>query len=247
MRTANPTMNDKAFASLQHVSSTNQMTVEGTINKTLLSLLLLIVSAGYVWSMFLDGGYSSWFTAILIGGSILGLIVAVITVFKKSWAPVTTPLYALLEGGVIGLLSALLETMFPGIVIQAAALTFGTLLLMLGLYKYRIIPVTDKLRMGIVMATGAIFFIYLITWILSFFSVAVPFIHEGGTFGIIFSLVVVGVAAFNLLLDFDFIEKGSTRNLPKYMEWYGAFGLIVTLVWLYIEILRLLSKIRSSD
>lgn len=247
MRTANPTLNEKLFSKLQHVSSKNQMTVNGTINRTLLSLLLVVLSASYVWSLFLANGFSPAMMGILIVGSILGFITAIITVFKMSWAPVTTPIYALLEGGIIGLLSAFMETLFPGIVIQAAALTFGVLLLMLALYRYRIIKVTEKLRMGIIVATGAIVLIYLVTWILSFFGVAIPYIHQGGPIGIIFSLIVVGIAAFNLLLDFDFIEKGSQRNLPKYMEWYGAFGLLVTLIWLYIEILRLLSKIRSND
>ncbi len=247
MRTANPALNKKSFASLEHVSPHEQMTINGTINKTLLSLLLVIISATYVWNQFTSAGFTSWMNGVLIGGSILGLIVAFVTIFKKEWSPVTVPLYALLEGGVLGLLSAFFESLFPGIVFQAVILTFGTLLIMLYLYRYKIITVTKKLRMGIIMATGAIFLVYLVSWILGFFGIGIPLIHQGGTIGIIFSLVVVGIAAFNLLLDFDFIEKASSRNVPKYMEWYGAFGLLVTLVWLYIEILRLLSKLRSNN
>ncbi|MEM7009483.1 MAG: Bax inhibitor-1/YccA family protein, partial [Thermodesulfobacteriota bacterium] len=181
----------------------------------------------------------------LYGGLIGGLIFAFITIFKKTWAPITAPIYAILEGLAIGGISAIFELQFSGIVFQAVSLTFGTLFAMLVTYRLGLIKVTEKFRMGVVAATGAIFVVYLLSFVLGFFSINVPFIHSGGTIGILFSLFVVVIAALNLVLDFDFIEKGAEHGAPKYMEWYGAFGLIITLVWLYIEFLRLLSKLRQ--
>ena len=174
-----------------------------------------------------------------------GLIVGFVTIFKKEWAPVTSPIYALCEGLFIGGISAIFEVRYPGIVIQAIALTFGTLFCLLTAYKSGMIKVTENFKLGIVAATGAICLIYFVSFIMGFFGASIPMIHSSGPVGIGFSLVVVTIAALNLVLDFDFIEQGSTMGLPKYMEWYAAFGLVVTLVWLYIEILRLLAKLRS--
>jgi uncharacterized YccA/Bax inhibitor family protein len=243
MRTANPALNKNTFVSFTSTSK-EHMTIDGTVNKSFIMLVLLLLTAFFSWNAFLSGELESnmWIFYLGIFG---GLVVAIITIFKKEWAPYTAPLYALLEGLVLGFLSSIMETMFPGIVIQAVALTFGTLFCLLFAYKSGWIKATENFKLGVFAATGAICLIYLVTWILGFFSISVPYIHDSGTVGIIFSLFVVVIAALNLVLDFDFIEKGSERKAPKYMEWYAAFGLMVTLIWLYIEILRLLSKIRS--
>lgn len=183
---------------------------------------------------------------LMLLGGIGGFIVALITVFKAQWSPITAPIYAALQGLFLGGLSATMDAMYPGIVIQAVALTFGTMFGMLFLYRAGIIKVTEKFRSGLLAATAGIFFVYLLSWILGFFGIQMPMIHEGGLLGIGFSLFVVVIAALNLLLDFDFIHKSSGMGAPKYMEWYGAFGLMVTLVWLYIEFLRLLSKLNRE-
>jgi uncharacterized YccA/Bax inhibitor family protein len=170
-----------------------------------------------------------------------------VTVFKKSRAGVTAPIYALLEGLLLGGLSAIFEAQYPGIVIQAVGLTFGTLFCLLVAYTSRMIKVTQNFRLGVFAATGGIALFYLASMVLGFFGIHIPYIHEGGLIGIGFSLFIVVIAALNLVLDFDFIEQAAAQGAPRYMEWYGAFGLIVTLVWLYIEILRLLSKLRSRN
>jgi uncharacterized YccA/Bax inhibitor family protein len=184
---------------------------------------------------------------LMFGGLIGGFIVAMVTVFKKEWSPVTAPIYALLEGLVLGGISAFMDLRYPGIAIQAVGLTFGTLFALLLAYRSGLIPVTQKLRMGIVAATGGIMVFYLLQMLLGFFGIQFSSINGNGFIGIGFSLIVVAVAALNLVLDFDFIERGVQYGAPKYMEWYGAFGIIVTLVWLYLEILRLLSKLRSRN
>ena len=245
MKSSNPALGGKTFEQYQPgIQTVGAMTINGTINKTLILLALVIIPAVWVWNMFYESGIESiglW----MYGGLFGGLIVAFVTIFKKTWAPFTAPIYAVLEGLLIGGLSAAIEAQFSGIVFQAVALTFGTLFAMLVTYRMGLIKVTEKFKMGVVAATGAIFVVYLASLGLSFFSINVPFIHSGGTLGILFSLFVVVIAALNLVLDFDFIEKGAEHGAPKYMEWYGAFGLIVTLVWLYIEFLRLLSKLRQ--
>ena len=180
-----------------------------------------------------------------IGGAIGGLIFALITCFKPTWAPITAPLYAAAEGLFIGAISAFAESRFPGIVLQAVGLTFGTLFALLGAYRSGLIKATENFKLGVCAATGGIMMIYLATFILGMFGVHIPFIHGSGLFGIGFSAFVVVIAALNLVLDFDFIENASDHGAPKYMEWVGAFGLMVTLVWLYIEILHLLMKLRS--
>jgi uncharacterized YccA/Bax inhibitor family protein len=179
------------------------------------------------------------------GGFIGGFIVAMVTVFKHAWAPYTTPLYAAFEGAALGGISFIFEQQYPGIVSQAIFLTFGTLGALLVAYRSGIIKATENFKLGVAAATGGIFLVYLLSFIVGFFGVEVPLIHSSGTFGILFSLFVVVIAALNLVLDFDFIEEGAERGAPKYMEWYGAFGLLVTLIWLYLEILRLLAKLQS--
>jgi len=238
MKTSNPVLSSKAFDNLTFTGDAQVMTVQGTVNKTLLLLFLLFISASWIWGRALVSGGFIWL------GLIGGFITALATVFKKEWAPVTSPLYAVCEGLALGGISAFMEMQYPGIVTQAVALTFGTLFCLLLAYKANLIRATEKFKSGIFAATGGICLVYIISWLLGLFGFGIPLIHSSGLLGIGFSLFVVGIAALNLVIDFDFIEQASANNLPKYMEWYGAFALIVTLVWLYIEILRLLSKLR---
>ena len=246
MRTANPALNSKTF---QEYSSrtgvVDSMTIQGTVNKTAIILCCLLLSAGWTWNMFYSSGNPAVVMPWMIGGAIGGFIVALITVFKKTAAPITAPIYALLEGLFIGGISSIFEAQYPGIVIQAVGLTFGTLFALLFAYKSGFIKATENFKLGVVAATGSIMLIYFASILLGFFGIRIPFIHDSGPLGILFSLVVVVIAALNLVLDFDFIEHGAEQGAPKFMEWYAAFGLIVTLVWLYIEILRLLAKLRS--
>jgi uncharacterized YccA/Bax inhibitor family protein len=216
------------------------MTLQGTVNKT--GVLLLCVLATAAWSFNQTSEDAAPWVVI---GAIGGFITALVTVFKKNWSPVTAPIYALLEGLVLGGISALLERQFHGIAMQAAGLTMGTLLCLLLAYSSGIIRVSENFKLGVVAATGAIMLVYLASMILGLFGHTIPFIHDNGLIGIGFSLLVVGVAAMNLVLDFDLIDSAARTGAPKYMEWYGAFALMVTLIWLYIEILRLLSKLRS--
>lgn len=250
MKTSNPALSEKMFSELGSASIPREeaMTIGGTVNKTLISLLILIGAAIYTWSLSSDWGAEGGISPYIMGGAIGGFVVALITIFKKEWSPVTVPIYAALEGLFLGAISAqYAQAFYPGIVFQAIGLTMGTFLVMLLLYRSNLVPVTQKLRMGIIAATGGIAILYLFTWIMGFFMEPgyIPMIHQSGYIGIGFSLLVVGVAAFNLLLDFDFIEKASIQRVPKYMEWFGAFGILVTLIWLYIEFLRLLSKLRD--
>jgi uncharacterized YccA/Bax inhibitor family protein len=248
MRTGNPALTDNTFAAVGRVARTDEaMTIQGTANKTLLLLICVLITAGWVWSKYFQAMNPQAVTPYLIVGAIGGLIMALVTIFKQTWAPITAPIYALLEGLVIGGVSAMVESQFHGIVIQAVALTFGTCLALLLAYKSGLIRATAKFKMGVVAATGGIMLFYVITMVLGFFKIQVPLIYSNSLAGIGFSLFVVIIAALNLVLDFDFIEQGSAQGLPKYMEWYGAFALMVTLIWLYLEMLRLLAKINSRE
>ncbi|MBM4284634.1 MAG: Bax inhibitor-1/YccA family protein [Deltaproteobacteria bacterium] len=247
MRTANPALSDTTFQGLPRVAQAEAMTLQGTVNKSFFLLLCVLVTAFWTWQKFFVARDPAVVTPWLVGGLIGGLVVGFITIFKKEWAAVTSPLYGLLQGLVIGGISAFAEAQFPGIVLQAVALTFGTLLCLLMAYTSGLIRATENFKLGVVAATGGIFIIYLVTLVLGLFGVNVPYIHQGGWVGIVFSLFVVVVAALNLVLDFDFIENGVAQRAPRYMEWYAAFGLMVTLIWLYLEILRLLAKLRSRD
>ncbi len=242
MRTANPALNADTFVGSAGVSETETMTLQGAVNKTGILLGILVLASSWTWNQaHIDvPGVLRWTLICAIAGFVVGLV----TVFKKSWSPVTAPVYALLEGLVLGGISAFFERQYPGIVIQAVALTFGTLAALLAAYTSRIISVTQNFKLGVVAATGGIAILYLINMGMMFFGRSIPMIHESGPLGIGFSVFVVIIAALNLVLDFDFIENGSKTNQPKYMEWYAGFGLIVTLVWLYLEILRLLAKTR---
>ena len=251
MQSGNPAINKNTFldaasgALVAHDDST--MTINGTVNKTGLLLILVLVGAMYSWSQFSGPQSAAALYPLILGGAIGGLVLALVTAFKKTWSPVTAPLYALVEGVFIGALSAIFEVRFPGIVMQAVGLTFGTMAALLLAYRSGLIRATEKFKLGVVAATGGIALVYLASIVLGFFDIRIPFIHESGIIGIGFSLFVVVIAALNLVLDFDFIETGVEQGAPRYMEWYGAFGLMVTLVWLYLEILRLLSKLQSRD
>lgn len=272
MRTSNPALNDKVFeqargGAAEHapgwaasqtleqsydapayrgpIVGDNTMTLNGVAWASA-SLLVLVIAAGVFGWNSVDSSATSvalpgWIFVALLGG----FGVAMLTIFKPNLARFTAPLYAVLEGLFLGAISAAYNTAYDGIVIQAVGLTIGVFATMLFLYATRVIKVTDKLRSGIMVATGAIFLVYMANFILSLFDANVPFLHSTGAIGIGISLLIVGVAAFNLLLDFDFVERGVEAGAPRHMEWYAAFGLLVTLVWLYLELLRLLSKLRD--
>jgi uncharacterized YccA/Bax inhibitor family protein len=250
MKTSNPAFGDKTFRDLAGsqygdlAGAAGHMTLNGTVNKTGILLLCALATAGWTWHLFLQ---SADIAPLMLIGCFGGFIVSLVTIFKKEWSPMTAPIYALLEGLALGGISAILDARYHGIGIQAVSLTFGTLFVLLLAYSSGWIPVTDKMRMGIVAATGGIAVFYLLEMLLGFFGVHFTTINGSSPIGIGFSLVVVAVAALNLVLDFDFIERGVQVGAPKYMEWYGAFGIMVTLVWLYLEILRLLNKMRSRN
>lgn len=261
METSNPVLSNKVLQNYAH-DPANAMTVNGAVNKTLILLVLMLIPAFWAWTK-IAGMYgasvngdelmmqqaaasikqlSIWGIVAGVGGFIISLVL----IFgNKAWAPVLAPAYALCQGLLIGGISALYEMQFPGIVMNAAGLTIATLLCLLAAYKMGWIKATRGFALGIMIATGAIGVVYLIDIIAGLFGHPMPMIHSNGMLGIGFSLFVVGIAALNLILDFDFFEKGAQQSLPKHMEWYAAFGLMVTLIWLYLEILRLLSKLRS--
>ena len=248
MRTSNPALSSTTFSGLGRVARTEErMSIQGATNKALLLLLCVCITATFAWNIFFQSKNPAAVMPLVLVGAIAGFIVALVTIFKPVWAGVTAPIYALLEGLFIGGLSSIAEAQFPGIVIQAVGLTFGTCLALLLAYKSGMIRATEGFKRGIVAATGGIALFYLVSLILGLFGVHIPLVYGAGPVGIIFSLVVVTIAALNLVLDFDFIEQGAAQGAPKYMEWYGAFGLMVTLVWLYIEILNLLMKLRSRE
>ena len=251
MRSGNPALSESTFLDLgtgtvvRHDASA--MSLNGTVNKTAFLLVLVLATSLFTWNKaFADGGVG--LMPYVWGGALGGLAIAMVTIFKKTWSPVTAPLYAAVEGLFIGAISAMFEQRFPGIVIQAVGLTFAVMAAMLVAYRSGLIKVTEKFKLGVVAATGGIFLLYMVNIGMQLFGLqGMGFIHDSGWVGIGFSLVVVVVAAMNLVLDFDFIEKGIEGGAPKYMEWYAAFGLLVTLVWLYLEILRLLSKLQSRN
>ncbi len=253
-KSSNPVFGKSVFEKAQAGVQENRMTIEGTANKTGLMLLIVLFAALFTWRKFFGAfDFSSTESAMalvapwMIGGAIGGLITAIVTVFKPRIANITAPIYALLEGLFLGGISALFESMYPGLVMRAVALTFGVFITLLLLYRSGKIRATGKFKMGVMAATGGIFLVYLISFIAGLFGANFGFLYGNSNFSIGFSLVVVVIAALNLILDFDFIEKGAASGAPKYMEWYGAFGLMVTLIWLYLEILRLLAKLASRD
>jgi uncharacterized YccA/Bax inhibitor family protein len=221
------------------------MTIAGTVNKAGILIICVMLTAAWTWNQFFTNGPAAVGGYTMIG-AFGGFIAAMVTIFKKEWSPITAPIYALLEGLFLGSLSAMLELRFHGIAIESVALTFGTCFCMLIAYRTGLIQPTQRFMLGVVAATGGIAVVYFLSMILGLFHIQIPGIFGSGPVGILFSLAVVIVAALNLILDFAVIEEGANRGAPKYMEWYSAFGLMVTLVWLYLEIIRLLSKLRDQ-
>jgi uncharacterized YccA/Bax inhibitor family protein len=251
IKTANPALSENTFRDfagprLGELANAGPMTLSGTVNKTGILLLCAVATAAWTWRLFVQSHQVADIMTYLLAGTIGGFLCAMVTIFKQQWSPVTAPIYALLEGLALGGLSAVFDLRYPGIAFEAVGLTFGTLFVLLLLYSSGLIKVTQKLRMGIVAATGGVMVFYLAEMLLGFFHVNYfNSANNSSPLSIGFSLVVVAIASLNLVLDFDFIEQGVASGAPKYMEWYGAFGIMVTLVWLYLEILRLLSKVRS--
>lgn len=237
LRSGNPVLSKSTFTTTTNITDT--MTIEGTVNKTMISLFLLVGTGYFTFDVMNP--------ILLIGCAIGGLIIALITIFKKHWAPVTVPIYAVLEGGLLGGVSFMYNSMYEGIVTNAVFLTLGILISLLIAYRSGLIKPTENFKLGIAAATGGIAIVYLVNFMMGFFgsSMGVMNVENASLMSVGFSLLVVVIAALNLILDFDFIEEGAEKGAPKYMEWYGAFGLLVTLIWLYLEILRLLAKLNS--
>jgi len=253
LRSGNPALNSKVFKDFSNISE-ETMTLNGAVNKTAVSLLILLLSgfAGFYMTfksgiMTMDGQITGMSSTYMVVGFIVGFILALVTIFKKHLSPYTVPAYAIFEGLALGGISAFFSAMYDGIVFQAILITASIFCTLLFLYKTKIIKATENFKLGIVAATGGIAIVYLVNIVMSFFGGGLPVmdINNASVYSIGFSLVVVVIAALNLVLDFDFIEEASEMGVPKYMEWYGAFGLMVTLVWLYLEILRLLAKLNS--
>ena len=244
-RSGNPTLREDTFQRTGHISSGERMTIEGTVNKSFIMLAILLGSAFVTWSMYMNNQTNVF--GFMMGGLIAGFVLALIISFKPTTSPFLVPIYAACEGLFLGALSANYDTLYNGITLQAALLTMCVFLALLVAYRFRLIQATKNFRLGVFAATAGIALMYLVSIVLSFFGMEIPYLHENNWIGIGISLVIVIIAALNLVLDFDFIESGAQHGAPKYMEWYGAFGLMVTLVWLYIEMLRLLAKLASRD
>ena len=241
MTTSNPTLRADTFTRTAFGRDTDVMTIRGTATKTLMLRALAAMAGSNTWSQGAGGGMG-----LMMLGVFGGFIVAMVLCFKQTWAPVLAPVYAVLEGLFLGGISAVFAARYGGIVFQAVAMTFGTLFALLAAYQSGYIRATEKFKLGVIAATGGIAVVYLVSMVLGFFGVQIPGIFGSGAVGIGFSVVVVVIAALNLVLDFDLIERGAQAGAPKYMEWYGAFSLMVTLVWLYLEILRLLAKLKDN-
>ncbi|MDX9881966.1 MAG: Bax inhibitor-1/YccA family protein [Prolixibacteraceae bacterium] len=252
-KSSNPVFGKQVFNPAYSGANEGVMTINGTVNKTGLMLAIVIFAALFTWNKFF-GAYNpelpeAAFSSIklwLITGAIGGLVTALITTFKPQSAAISAPVYAVFQGLFLGGISAFFEAMYPGLVMRAVTLTFGVFIVMLFLFRSGTIRATGRFRMGVLAATGGIALVYLVSFIAGLFGASLNFLYGNGTIGIVFSLVVVVIAALNLILDFDMIEQGARSGAPKFMEWYGAFGLMVTLIWLYLEMLRLLAKFASS-
>jgi len=241
-KTSNPALNERTFDG-RTAEAGEAMTLQGTVNKTGLLLLCVVGTAAWTWGLAHSQAPEAampW----MIGGIIGGLVFALVTIFKKEWSPITAPIYSLCEGLALGGISAFLEKVYPGIAIQAVGLTFGVLAVMLVAYTSGLLRATRKFVIGVVAVTGAVFLVYMADMVMGFFGHHVAALYSAGPWGIGISVVIVIIAALNLILDFDFVETGVHAGAAKYMEWYGAFGIMVTLIWMYMEILRLLSKVR---
>ncbi|PHX73729.1 MAG: hypothetical protein CK547_06945 [Chitinophagaceae bacterium] len=241
---SNPTLSEKSFNRSMAMAGAQTMTVKGTLNRFGFLFLMVMATSFYVWN---EASVGNNVQGYIIGGAIGGLVLALVLIFKQQWAQYLAPAYALLEGLLVGGISAVYNNAFakiaPSIVMQAVTLTFGTAIAVYFLYKFGFIRATDRFRSILFTAMGGIMVFYLITFVLSLFNVDIPMLHQGSLMSIGISLVIVVIAALSLVLDFDRIEEGAAMGAPKYMEWFCAFGLLVTLVWLYVEILRLLGNI----
>jgi len=246
MRTANPALKENTFTGIRAAAGEAPMTLEGTATKSLVLLLLTVFAASFTWRAVASGNVGILMPALLVGG-LGGFIVALITTFKPRVSPYTAPVYAVLEGLLLGAISALYNARWAGLPMQAVGLTFGVFMALLIVYRLGFVRATEKFRMGVVAATGGIMLMYLLSFVLGFFGVQMNFLRDSSPLSIGISVVIVVVAALNLVLDFDLIEKGVASRAPKFMEWYASFGLLVTLVWLYLEILRLLSKLQGRS
>ncbi|HYV35382.1 MAG TPA: Bax inhibitor-1/YccA family protein [Gemmataceae bacterium] len=252
MATANPAMNEAVYMRAGRADlANNVMTLQGCMLKTGILVALLLVAGAFTFTQFQAGlqgaaGAIELAYGLGVAGAIGGLITALITIFVPKASPFTAPVYAACEGLLLGMISGIFEKQYQGIASEAILLSVGVLVIMLVLYGTRIVQATEKFKIGIIAATGAICLVYLVSMVMGFFGARIPYIHDSGPIGIGFSLVVVVIASLNLILDFDFIEQGVRRQAPKYMEWYGGFSLLVTLVWMYMEILRLLAKLKDN-
>lgn len=244
--TGNPALNQNTFTDVQSARTGGVMTIQGTVNKTAILLALVVAAAAYTWRLYYTGD-AEQLMPFTIGGAIGGFIVGMVTCFKKDWSPVTAPIYAVCEGLFIGGISAILDQRYPGIALEAVMLTFGTLAGLLGAFKMGIITASPAFKRGVIAATFGIALVYLVTFVLGLCHVPVSFMYDSSPLSIGISIFVVIIAALNLVIDFDFIQQGASVGAPKFLEWYAAFGLLVTLVWLYIEILRLLSKLNRRN
>ena len=246
-KSGNPALTKDTFKEIEKAAKgDNVMTLQGTVNKTAILLFAVIIPALYTWNLFTSTLDFATIMPYFWTGTIGGLVLSFVIVFNKDWSPFLAPIYSVLQGLCFGGLSAAINHKFPGIVMQALLLTFGICAILLIVYKLKIIKPTENFKLIVTSATGGLALYYLASFGLSFAGVELPFIHENNTGGIIFSLFAVVLASMNLVVDFDFIEQGAESNAPKYMEWYGAFGLMVTIIWLYVEILRLLAKSRKK-
>lgn len=244
LRSSNPALNDSVFTRQPALAGDVGMTLQGTVNKTLILATLLVLAGGVSWRVV---EASPGLSGMLMGGcGIAAFVVAMVSCFKPAWSPALAPAYAVLKGAALGVISLRYAALYDGIVLQAALLTLGVLFALLFAYQSRLIRATENFKLGLTAATMGILLFYLATMVLGFFGVRIPFLHESGPLGIGFSLVVVVIAALNLVMDFDFIENGVQMRAAKHMEWQAALGLLITVVWLYIEMLRLLSKLRKE-
>ncbi len=251
-KSGNPTLTEKIFSTTVADQQEGVMTARGAMNKFGFLFLMVIAGAGFTWHLF-DQGKVQLMMPLMFTGMIGGLVVALVITFKRSWSGYLAPLYGLLEGLFLGSISAILNAAFaqkyPGMIMHAVGLTLGVGVAMFLLYNFRIIKATERFKSVVMTATMGIAVFYLIMWVLRMFGVQmeVMSINNGSLLGIGISLFVVVIAALNLIMDFDMIEKGAEMGAPKYMEWYCAFGLMVTIVWLYIEMLKLLSRLSSRN
>lgn len=243
MKSSNPILRDNVFENAYAIAD-RPMTIGGTMNKLLLLSLVMLLSAAAVYYQF-SLKHFDYVNIMMIAGIIIGFICAIVIAFKVNSTPYLAPVYAFSQGAALSAISCFFEASFPGIVIQAISMTFIVVFIMAALYKMNLIKATERFRAVLFTATLAIAVFYLIAFILTFFNVNIPYFTSTSDLSIGINIAIACIAALNLIIDFDFIEKGVSAPLPSIYEWYGAFGLLVTVLWLYIEILRLLARIRQ--